>query len=85
MGKFSYLITDEVGIHARPASLLVKKCTGYKSNITLTCNGKTVDAKRAMGVMGLGAKKGTTVEVNITGEDEVQATTELEAYFKENF
>ncbi|MBR3601108.1 MAG: HPr family phosphocarrier protein [Lachnospiraceae bacterium] len=85
MSKFTYVVTDEVGIHARPAQLLVKKCTEYKSAITLTCNGKSADAKRIMGVMALGAKKGTTVEISIDGEDEAKAKAELEAYFKANF
>ena len=85
MVNFSYVVTDEVGIHARPAQMLVKKCMGYKSAITIGCNGKSADAKRIMGVMALGAKKGTTVEVSINGEDEATAKTELEAYFKENF
>ena len=85
MSKFTYVIADEVGIHARPAKLLVDKCKEYKSNITLTCKGKTVNAKGMMGVMGLGAVKGTTVEVSVEGEDEAKAVTELEAYFKANF
>ena len=85
MAKFSYVVTDEVGIHGRPAGVLVKKCSEYKSNITIACKGKSADAKRIMGVMSLGAKKGDTVEVTITGEDEAAAKTALEAFFKENF
>ena len=85
MTKFSYVVTDEVGIHGRPAGVLVKKCTEFKSNITIACKGKSADAKRIMGVMSLGAKKGDTVEVTIEGEDEAAAKTALEAFFKENF
>ena len=85
MSKFTYVVTDEVGIHGRPAGVLVKKCSGYKSKITISCNGKSADAKRIMNVMALGAKHGHTVEVTIEGEDEATATTELEAFFKENF
>ena len=85
MSKFSYVITDEVGIHGRPAGVLVKKCSEYKSKITIACKGKSADAKRIMGVMSLGAKKGDTVEVTIEGEDEAAAKTALEAFFKENF
>ena len=85
MSKFSYVVTDEVGIHGRPAGVLVKKCSEYKSNITISCKGKTADAKRIMGVMSLGAKKGDTVEVSIDGADEAEAKTVLEAFFKENF
>ena len=85
MGKFTYVVTDEVGIHGRPAGVLVKKASGYKSKVTLACNGKTADAKRIMNVMALGAKKGHSVEVTVEGEDEATATAELEAFFKENF
>lgn len=85
MSKFTYVITDEVGIHGRPAGVLVKKCSEYKSKITIACKGKSADAKRIMGVMSLGAKCGDTVEVTIEGEDEAAAKTALEAFFKENF
>ena len=85
MTKFSYVITDEVGIHGRPAGLLVKKCAEFKSNVTIACKGKSADAKRIMGVMSLGAKKDDTVEVTIEGEDEAAALEALEVFFKENF
>ena len=85
MTKFSYVVTDEVGIHGRPAGVLIKKCSEFKSNITIACKGKSADAKRIMGVMSLGAKKGDTVEVTIDGADEAAAKTALEAFFKENF
>ena len=85
MANFSYVVTDEVGIHGRPAGVLVKKCSEFKSNITIACKGKSADAKRIMGVMSLGAKKGDTVEVTIDGVDETKAKPELEKFFKENF
>ena len=46
MANFSYVVTDEVGIHGRPAGVLVKKCSEFKSNITIACKGKSADAKR---------------------------------------
>jgi len=85
MTNFSYVVTDEVGIHGRPAGVLVKKCSEFKSNITISCKGKSADAKRIMGVMSLGAKKGDTVEVAIDGADEADAKAALEVFFKENF
>ena len=85
MTKFTYVVTDEVGIHGRPAGMLSKKCTEYKSNITITCKGKSADAKRIMAVMSLGAKKGDKVEVSIDGSDESVAKTAIEKFFKENF
>ena len=56
MKEFTYTITDEQGIHARPAGLLVKEAAGFASAITIEKDGKKVDAKRILGVMGLGAK-----------------------------
>lgn len=85
MSKFSYTVTDEVGIHGRPAGVLVKKASEFKSNITIACKGKTADAKRIMAVMSLGAKKGDKVDVTIEGADEAAAVKELEAFFKANF
>lgn len=57
MSKFTYVVKEEMGIHGRPAGVLVKECAKFKSNITITCKGKSADAKRIMGVMSLGAKK----------------------------
>lgn len=85
MSKFTYVVTDEVGIHGRPAGVLVKKCSEFTSKITISCKGKSADAKRIMGVMSLGAKQGDTVEVVIEGDDEAAAKTALEAFFNENF
>lgn len=85
MSKFSYTVTDEVGIHGRPAGVLVKKASEFKSNITIACKGKTADAKRIMAVMSLGAKKGDKVDVTIDGADEAAAAKELEEFFKANF
>ena len=50
MKEFTYTITDEQGIHARPAGLLVKEAAGFASAITIEKDGKKVDAKRILGV-----------------------------------
>lgn len=84
MKEFAYTITDELGIHARPAGLLVKEAAGFSSNITLVKDGKEVDAKRILGVMGLGVKKGAEVTVRADGADEDAAITALESFFKAN-
>lgn len=84
MQRFEYVITDEVGIHARPAGLLTRKATEYDSKVTITKGEKSVDGKRLIAVMGLGAKKGDCVTVSVEGVDEETAKTELEQFFKEN-
>ena len=85
MKTFDYVITDEVGIHARPAGLLVKKVKEFASKVTITKNSKTVEAQKLMAVMALGVKKGETVKVSVEGEDEETAFAEVEKFFKENF
>lgn len=84
MKDFSYVIKDAMGIHARPAGLLVKCAAGFKSDIKLSTKVKEVDAKRIMAVMGLGVKTGDTVKVSANGGDEGKAIASLQAFFKEN-
>lgn len=84
MREFSYTIKDEIGIHARPAGLLAKAAKAYSSKITLTANGKTVEATKLMAVMGLGAKKGTEVVVQADGADEDTAIAKMEEFMNAN-
>ncbi|MBQ9885400.1 MAG: HPr family phosphocarrier protein [Lachnospiraceae bacterium] len=86
MISFNYVITDEVGIHARPAGALVKAAKAYGSKIVLEnlSNGKSADAKKLMLLMSLGVKKGDEVKVTVEGDDEAVAAEELEKFFGEN-
>lgn len=84
MKEFSYTITDEQGIHARPAGLFVKLAAGFVAKVTIGKDGKEVDAKRILGVMSLGAKKGSEVVVKADGEDEDTAIEALSNFLKEN-
>lgn len=84
MKKFNYVITDEIGIHARPAGLLVKEAKKYLSKIIIASNGKEADANRLMALMSLGVKKNDEVIVTIEGVDENTAAEELYAFFKAN-
>lgn len=84
MKQFEYVITDEIGIHARPAGLLVKEAKQYASKIVIGRGGKTAEATRLMAVLGLGVKKAETVTVTVEGEDEDDAAVKLQAFFKEN-
>lgn len=84
MQGFEYVIKDELGIHARPAGLLVKEAKKYTSKIFLKKGDKNVEATRLMAIMGLGIKCGENVVIEITGEDEVFACGELKLFFEEN-
>ncbi|MEL7654911.1 MAG: HPr family phosphocarrier protein [Bacillota bacterium] len=80
MKSFKYVITEDVGIHARPASLLVKEATTYASTITIESGGKRADVKRMLALMALGVKCGQEVTFFIEGDDEDIAAAELEAF-----
>ncbi|MCI7804695.1 MAG: HPr family phosphocarrier protein [Oscillospiraceae bacterium] len=84
MKTFTYTITDEVGIHARPAGMLAKEAKGFKSEILIEKNGKSVNATKLMMLMGLGVKCGDTVTVTVTGEDEDEAAAAMEDFFADN-
>lgn len=84
MKNFNYAIKDEVGIHARPAGLLVKEAKKYQSKIVIAKDGKKAEATKLMAVMGLGVKCGDTVEVEVSGEDENTAYEEIKAFFENN-
>ena len=58
MVEFTYVITDEQGLHARPASQFVMAAAKCKSTVSVTFGSRTVNAKGVMAGLGLGGKKG---------------------------
>lgn len=83
MKHFEYVIRDEVGIHARPAGLLVKEAKKYASKITIRKGDKIAEATKLMAVMALGVKCGEKIEIMVEGEDEESAVCEIQRFFEE--
>ena len=85
MTSFNYTITDPVGIHARPAGLLVKEIKSFAgSAVTITKGEKSVNALKLMALMQMGIKQGDTVTVSVDGGDEAAVAAALENFFKAN-
>ncbi|MFA9463590.1 MAG: HPr family phosphocarrier protein [Velocimicrobium sp.] len=84
MKKFTYTITDEIGIHARPAGLIVKEAKQFNSTMTLICKEKRADLTRLMAIMSLGVRRGDEVIIEIEGSDEAQAAAAMKTFFNEN-
>ena len=84
MKTFQYVIKDEVGIHARPAGLLVKEVKKYQSKVTIEGNGTKSDAGKLMAVMGMGIKKDMEVTITVEGDDEEQAAQAMKEFFEAN-
>ncbi len=84
MKEFKHVIADPLGMHARPAGMMVKAVAGYASKVTITAPTGTAAAKRLMALMRLAAKQGMELTVTIDGADEEKAAAELQAFMKEN-
>jgi len=78
MIKRTFRISNQQGIHARPAGKLVKVASRFKSSIYISKNGNEVNAKSIMGVLMLEAGFGSEVVVRVDGEDEFSAVEALQ-------
>lgn len=85
MKQFQYTITDSVGIHARPAGLLVKAVKALDSTVTIVkSDGKSAAGTKLMAIMGLGIKHGETITVTVEGGNEDASAGTLEQFFNDN-
>ena len=84
MKEFTYTVKDRVGIHARPAGLLVKLVKGCKSEVYIEKDERRIKADRLIAVMNMGIKQGDTVTVSVEGVDEEEAYNAIYSFFKEN-
>ncbi|SHE63863.1 HPr family phosphocarrier protein [Clostridium fallax] len=71
------VIKNSTGLHARPATLLVKKASSFKSDVSLEFNGKKANVKSLIGVLSLGVTKDAVVKVIASGDDETLAAEEI--------
>ncbi|WP_300262084.1 HPr family phosphocarrier protein [Clostridium sp.] len=71
------IVKNSTGLHARPATLLVKKASAFKSDISLEYNGKKANVKSLIGVLSLGVSKDANVKVIASGDDEALAAEEI--------
>ncbi|WP_026882274.1 HPr family phosphocarrier protein [Clostridium akagii] len=70
-------VKSATGLHARPATLLVKKASSFKSDISIENKGKKANIKSLIGVLSLGVTKGSVVKVIASGDDEALAAEEI--------
>lgn len=84
MKEFKYVITDQEGIHARPAGELVKAAKAFACSIKLIKDGRAGDCKKIFGIMGLGVKKDNEVTVTFDGADEDAAYEAISKFMQEN-
>lgn len=73
MTKLSVKLKNDTGLHARPASLLIKCVQSFSSDIKIINNGNEYNAKSMMSILSMGATKGESLDFEINGQDEKDA------------
>ncbi|MEA5026944.1 Phosphocarrier protein HPr [bioreactor metagenome] len=78
MKEISAFVIDPVGLHARPATVAVNAASKFKSDVTVSFKGRSVNMKSIMGVMSLGIPTQSEVTIRCEGEDEDVAIVSIE-------
>ena len=84
MEQFKFTITDECGIHARPAGLLVRRASDFESSIVIEVDGREAPANKLFAIMSLCVNQGDELIITIQGEDEKEATVAMHEFFTNN-
>ena len=79
------VVLNKLGIHARPAAMIVRITNKFKSEVFVEKDEEQVNGKSIMGLMMLAAGNGSKVRFVVTGEDAQQMLTELEQLFARKF
>ena len=84
MVKETFVIENETGLHARPATEIAKIAMKYKCDVKLIVNGKTINAKSPLMIMSAGIKSKTELEIVCDGDDEEKALEDLKIFLQNN-
>ncbi|WP_039832144.1 phosphocarrier protein HPr [Paenibacillus sonchi] len=82
MVKKTFTVIDELGIHTRPASILVQAASKYNTEMNIEYNGRTVNLKSIVGVMSLGVPQGAQIQIAAAGSDADEAIQGIEEALK---
>ena len=85
MIKRSVRLLNRSGLHARPASIFVRSCQQYRSEIWIQRGEERINAKSIMNILAMGVTYDTELLLIIDGEDEQEAMEELTGLFERNF
>jgi len=79
------VVSNKLGIHARPAAALVQRIIGFESEVYITFNGNRVNAKSIMGLLTLAATRGSRLSVQCKGSDAEAAMAAVKDVFATGF
>ncbi len=83
MIKFEHTVSGENGIHARPAGALVKCAQQFSSQVQISKGDSSIDGKRLISLMSLGARRGELLSFAVDGKDEKEAASALQSLCRE--
>lgn len=81
----TFTVSNKLGLHARPAALLVQTVNRFHSEVTIQKGKQKVNGKSIMGVMMLAAGPGSHVTIRASGPDARKAMAEIAKLFEQNF
>ena len=81
----SFTIHNQLGMHARPAALLVQTASQYQADIKIIRDEEEIDCKSILNVMILAAAQGATLKFVARGEDAENALNAIESLFEDKF
>lgn len=81
----SLMVTNKLGVHARPAGMIVDITGPAQSDVTIVFDGSKANAKSILNVMMLAIPMGSEVRFEVDGEDEEIVVQKLEQLFHDNF
>lgn len=85
MKKITYVVSNLLGIHARPCALLAQCCVNFKSSVLVSANGRTASGQNVLELLALQAKKDDVLTIQIEGEDEEQVFAALQNVLEKEF
>jgi len=81
----SLRIRNRLGLHARAAARFVHTASRFRSQVSASRDGRTMDGKSILGILLLAAPQGTEIELQVDGPDEAEAMAALEALVADGF
>lgn len=85
MHRVTATVQNAQGIHCRPSTVIVKEALAYDGKVTVAGEAGSCDLRSVLGLMTLGLKQGSPVEISVTGPDEAAVAEKLAALFERNF
>jgi phosphocarrier protein len=78
-------VKNTLGLHTRPATIIVKLLQNSKSDVFFTCKRETINAKSILSILMLAAKKNSKITISVNGEDSEEIINKLVAVFENQF